>query len=286
MTALAGCGDTSPADADEPPFQPGEWSTLVARDWSAPPGSADTYRCTRIEVKEDLWISGFRPIAPLGTHHTVVTVSTTAWPLGDYDCGVGSLDLQMLYASGPGTDELVFPPGVGMRVRAGQFIHLNLHLFNASDQAMSGMSGIEVKVMADADVVHEADMTFAGSRDINIPSDGLPHEVAGGCIAPRDWNVFTLWPHMHQFATHQKVVVTPSGGPPQTVLDDAYSFTEQRNYPMPTLAIPEGARIDVTCTYVNTSGVIVRFGDSSNEEMCFAGMYKYPAGGHLFECAL
>lgn len=119
---------------------------------------------------------------------------------------------------------------------------------------------------------------------INIPSDGLPHDVVGGCTAPRDWNVFTLWPHMHQFATHQKVVITPPGGSPRTLLDDAYASTEQRNYPIPTLTIAKGTRIDVTCTYVNTSGVPLRFGDSSNEEMCFTGMYKYPAGGFLFEC--
>lgn len=289
LAALAGCGDVGdapPADDGLPPIAPGEWGTLVARGWSVPPGSADTYRCTRIEVKQDLWISGFRAISPPGTHHTVLTISNTAWPLGDYDCGVGSLDPQMLYASAIGTDQVTFPPGVGMRLRPGQFINLNLHLFNATDQPVSGRSGIEVKAMAAADVVHEADMTFAGSRTIEIPSDGLPHDVVGGCVAPRDWNVFTLWPHMHQFARHQKVTITPPGGSPQTVLDDAFAFGEQRNYPIATLPIAKGARIDVTCTYVNTSGVTVRFGDSSNEEMCFTGMYKYPAGGFLFECAL
>jgi hypothetical protein len=285
MAVLAGCGgdgDSSPDNTAEP----GKWGTLIAREWSVPPGSADIYRCTRIAVKQDMWISGIRSISPLGTHHTVVTISDTAWPLGDYDCGVGSLDLQMIYSSGVGTDELELPPGVGMLVRAGQFINLNLHLFNATDQTISGRSGIEVKAIAADDVVHEADMTFAGSRIIEIPSDGVPHDVLGGCIAPTDWNVVTLWPHMHRFATHQKFVVTPVGGPPQTVLDDAFVFNEQRNYRTPTLRIAKGTRIDVTCTYVNTSGVTVRFGDSSNEEMCFTGMYKYPAGGHLFQCAL
>jgi hypothetical protein len=37
---------------------------------------------------------------------------------------------------------------------------------------------------------------------------------------------------------------------------------------------------------VNNTGTELRFGDSSNEEMCFTGMYKYPAGGNLFQCAL
>jgi hypothetical protein len=28
------------------------------------------------------------------------------------------------------------------------------------------------------------------------------------------------------------------------------------------------------------------FGDGSDKEMCFTGMYKYPAGGNLFGCAM
>jgi hypothetical protein len=28
------------------------------------------------------------------------------------------------------------------------------------------------------------------------------------------------------------------------------------------------------------------FGDGSDKEMCFTGMYKYPAGGSLFSCAM
>jgi hypothetical protein len=139
--------------------------------------------------------------------------------------------------------------------------------------------------MVAADVVHEADMTFAGTQQINIPSDGQPHDAVGGCATPREYNVFALWPHMHQHAIHQKVVLNPAANP-ETLLDDAYQFTEQKNYPRAVKTIPKGSRIETTCTYVNNTGVPLMFGDSSNEEMCFTGIYKYPAGGFLFECAI
>lgn len=278
--------DGTGVDASVPDTsQPGDWAQLVGRDWTVPPGSADTYKCTRIRIEQEMWVAGFRAIAPVGTHHTVVTISNTSTPLGDYDCDVNNLDFQMLYASGVGTEELSFPAGVGMKLEAGQYIHLNLHLYNASDAPLTGFSGIEIKPIAAADVVHEADMVFAGSMDINIPSDGQPHTVSGGCNAPRDWNVFTLWPHMHQFATHQKLELTENGQP-VVLLDSAYDFEEQRNYTMATRLIKAGTPIRTTCTFVNNSGVSVTFGDSSNQEMCFTGMYKYPAGGHLFQCAL
>lgn len=265
---------------------PSDWTELIGRSWQVPPGSADTYKCKRIMITEDMWVTGFRAIAPLGTHHTVVTVSTNGSQVGDYDCGVSSLDFQMLYASGVGTQELMFPEGVAMKIKAGQFINLNLHLFNASDDLLSGTSGIEIKRVKQSDVVHEADMQFAGTTQINIPSDGQPHTVSGGCQISQPITLFTIWPHMHQFATHQTFEIT-KGGQVMKLLDNKpYSFEEQVNYQIAPLQLAAGDRIRTSCTYVNNSGVTVTFGDSSNQEMCFTGYYKYPAGGNLFQCAL
>ena len=70
-----------------------------------PPGATNTYECTRIRVANDMWIAGFRAASPVGTHHSVLTISTTNTATGDYDCFAGSLDTQMLYAAGVGTDD-------------------------------------------------------------------------------------------------------------------------------------------------------------------------------------
>ena len=261
------------------------WTELIARDWTVPPGSADTYKCRRIQIPSDMMVTGFRAIAPLGTHHTVVTISNSG-AIGDYDCSASNLDYQMLYASGVGTDTLAFPTGVAMKIKAGQYINLNLHLFNATDDPIDGHSGIEVKVVPAAEVVHEADMTFAGSLNFDIlPGDN--REVKGGCTLKSDWHIFTLWPHMHQFAKHQKLTITKTGQQPVALLDDPYSFLEQKNYPMTEMLLESGTRIDVTCTYNNSTNPpqTISFGDSSNEEMCFTGIYKWPTGGSLFQCA-
>jgi hypothetical protein len=263
-----------------------EWTQLIGRSWTVPAGSADTYKCTRIAVTQDVWVSGFRAIAPLGTHHTVVTISNNGSQLGDYDCQVGSLDLQMLWASGVGTKDLVFPDGVGMKLKAGQFINLNLHLFNASDAPLSGTSGIEIKPIEQAKVQHEADMMFAGSMNISIPSDNQPHDVSGGCTVNTPYNVFTVWPHMHQHATNQTLEITQSGVVKKVLDNVPYNLNEQINYQIEPMPLTAGDKIKTTCTFVNNTGTELRFGDSSNEEMCFTGMYKYPAGGNLFQCAL
>ena len=278
-------GDDDDVDASvDAPVTPDGWTELIARDWTVAPGAADTYKCRRIQINQDMWIAGFRAIAPLGTHHTVVTISDGG-QIGDYDCGAGTLDMQMLYASGVGTEELAFPSGVAMKIEAGQYVNLNLHLFNATDDPLDGHSGIEVKLMPANEVVHEANMAFAGDINFSIPP-GDNKTTTGGCTLQRDWHVFTLWPHMHQFANHQKLVARPPGGEAITLLDDAYSFFEQRNYPMAEMHLESGTEISVTCTYNNNTDPPknITFGDSSNQEMCFTGVYRWPPGDTLWEC--
>jgi hypothetical protein len=46
----------------------------------------------------------------------------------------------------------------------------------------------------------------------------------------------------------------------------------------------QGDQVNVRCTYTNPGNTAVTWGDSSTEEMCFTGLYRYPAGGNLFEC--
>lgn len=291
---LAACGGgggggsaDAPTGADAPSPDAGlvGFTELIGRDWAIDPGQTDVYKCVRVTVPEDVYIQQFAVAAPLGTHHTVLTISSGGAD-GEYDCNAGSLDYQMLFASGVGTDTLAFPDGVAIKVAAGSHLNLNLHLFDATDAVLSGHTAILVKAIPAAQVQQQAEMVFAGTFDIDVPSDGQPHTAQGGCTLPASSKVVALWPHMHQTATHQQVVYTPVGGSPVTVLDDDYAFSEQRNYPQAApIDMAAGARLDVTCTYVNDTGTGKTFGESSNSEMCFTGIYRYPAtGAGLFQC--
>jgi len=305
--AAAGCGksnsgnntvdapktgsDGAQVSLDAPPPPPG-FTPLIGRSWTVSAHGTDTYKCIRITTTEDMYISGFHVDAPQGTHHTVLTISQSGAD-GEYDCSAGNLDFQMLFASGVGTDDLIFPDGVGLHVPAGSKLNLNLHLFDATDNDLTGTTTIYVKQSATAPA-QLAEMVFSGTWDISIPKDGQPHPASGGCTLSQDATIFALWPHMHQTATHQLVELTPKGTSTATkILDDNYSFTEQKNYPQsPMITAHKGDQLKTTCTYVNDpndpdnhSPDPVTFGESSNAEMCFTGVYRYPAtGGNLFSC--
>jgi hypothetical protein len=252
----------------------GEWVTLIESDWQLSALTED-YWCATKTITEDMYIRAFRALAPQGTHHTVLSRANTGDPDGEFACGAGTLADQMLFASGVGTDDLIFPEGVAMEIKAGTQLLLNLHLFNTGQSPIEGLSGTLVQTVPLEEVQQQAEVIFAGSIAIVVPpmAEG---SADGWCQFPSDATVLTLWPHMHQYGTHMRIV-HESGAGDVTLHDGPFSFSEQVNYPIDPLLVKANERIHVYCSYNNTSAAPVTFGDSSTQEMCFAGLYRYPA---------
>jgi hypothetical protein len=280
VVVMAGCGGGS--------SMPSAPTEIIGRDWSVPPGT-ELYKCIGIQVDHDMYINQFQTENPMGEHHTVLTVADQlgglgGTKLGEYDCSVLTLDLEMLFASGVGTDALTMPEGVALEVKAGQFLHMNLHLFNTTDQTVSGHSGILATLIDPVPADHQAEMVFAGTFNIAV-APGATATVGGGCTFGHDANLFSYWPHMHQHATHQTVTMMV-GGQPKVLHDSPFDFSDQKNYPLaPMVAVHAGDSIRTDCTYTNTSNTVLQFGDSSTAEMCFTGLYRYPKQAFsLFDC--
>ena len=272
----------SPADAAVPS---GEWATLIDGEWTLSAGSED-YLCVRYTVPQDLFISEFRAIVPLGTHHSVLTVGQPSGPDGITSCTSFSNQPAMIYGAGINTDPIALPEGVAMRVRAGQQLLLNLHLFNASDAVLSGLSGVEMKTMAAEEVVHEAEVLLMGPLlDLRIPP-GISTQ-SGQCTMNGDVTLFMISPHLHQLGTHMRAVAVRDGQEDVVLFDQPYDFEDQQVHPIEPIEMALGDRVEVHCTYNNTTGSTVSWGESSDEEMCFATTYRYPAygGGISIVCA-
>jgi hypothetical protein len=252
----------------------GGWQTLVDASWDVASGS-ETYMCALTTVKEDTYIKAFRAIAPPGTHHTVVVVTDTDQPDGVFACSVSTLSDQMIFGSGVGTDELVFPDGVAMKIPAGRKVLVNLHLFNANASELQGVSGTEIQTIPAADVQQEAEVVMATTLDIDIPPMQIGSATAR-CTFGADSTVMTIFPHMHQYGRHMTVSHESAGG--DVVLHDgAFDFNEQLNYRIDPVMVRAGEAVRADCSYENTSAQTVNWGDSSLAEMCIAGVYRYPS---------
>jgi hypothetical protein len=289
---MGGGDDTPMVDASTVPTDdfvpPDGYTKLIGRGWSLKVGEQDIYRCVRVTIPEDMYVTSIIAQAPPGTHHTVLSIASgmAAGADGEQDCSVQTLGTHMLYASGVGTSPLDFPADVGLKIAKGTQIHLNLHLYNASDDAISGESGIWVKTSTTPPPML-AEMVFAGPLQFTIKGDKPPmtrQDITGECTINKSYKLFALWPHMHQTAVHQKLELI-RGTTTTTLLDKEYQFGEQKYWPQtPEIDVQANDKVKVTCTYINDTMHDISFGDSSDAEMCFGGMYRYPAANSNLFC--
>jgi hypothetical protein len=248
---------------------PGPFRPLLTASWTLPPGS-ERYRCARRTLAEDVTIRAFQPTAPLGTHHTVLSLADGARPDGDHDCGPIAGE-RAIYMSGVGSPPFELPEGVAVRLRAGQQLVLNLHLYNTdADHPLSGISGVEVAIAPGDTQVAQAEVILAGPLGFVI--DPGRQERTFRCTTTTPVTLFAIGPHMHRLGIG--MLVTRGE---EVLLDVPYSFDDQRFYPVGPIALAAGDRLDVTCIWNNDTGAPVSFGDSSDEEMCFAMLYRHPA---------
>jgi hypothetical protein len=249
----------------EPPIG---WQPLITKSWSLQPGTEQTSAIELISIDRDIYLSGMRPISPPGTHHTLLARGTSL------DSG------NIVYASGVGTNELVFPPGKGLKLEAGSLVALQLHVFNTTDAPLSGSSGIEVLEVPAAEVTEEVDLFLPGPRDLEIPPRQTS-TASGTCTVRGRQTLFALFPHMHQLGTHLKTTVT-AGGVPKVIHDAAYQFDEQAFLEIEPITLDAGDTITSECTWNNTTDNTVTYGESSTTEMCYSILFRYPAQSEEF----
>lgn len=262
--------------APEPtPTEPA-WEPLITADWELAPGD-ERYFCQRVTLTEDVYFSAIRAINPPGTHHTALTAEPGAAraPDGLSECR-SALSPQGIFGSGPGTDPVFYPDGVGLKLRAGQQLLLNLHVFNASAEILRGTSGTEIVRTTPDTIEHVAESVLAGPARLNLPA-GEETTVTGTCTMTRDTTLFAVQPHMHQLGIHMRGVAESSIEGTKVLHDGDFDFEQQLVYAIEPVQMRAGDKVSVACTFDNTTQAPVSLGESSNAEMCFLVLHRYPA---------
>ena len=288
--ACGGGGGPGPGPGDDDPTpdaaDPDGWQPLLRGDWSLG-ANEEGYFCVYATVPRDLDLKAFRPLTPNGTHHTVLTRYQGAVPDGTVRCNAGTNGQTMIYGSGVGAPDFVFPAGVGLRLAAGTRLLLNLHLYNASDAPITGTSGTLFQEAAAGELQHLAELVLAGPTfSLNVPP-GVTTQT-GTCnlsaVTSMPIQVFALSQHMHKLGKHMRSVVA-RGGTQIELQDIPYDFEKQSfQHRTPFVELRPGDVLTTHCTFNNDTGTMVRFGDSSDDEMCFTDLFYYPAQGASFVC--
>ncbi len=276
LFAVALCLSALGCEATQEPAP--EWTRLVEGTWSLPTGSEDPRWCGKTVVTEDTYVQAIRPVHPLGTHHTTLSLRDDDGATG---CTGSVLGPDIIYAAGLGSGELHLPEGVAIKLRKGQALYLGLHIYNATGAPLSGTSALEVVRADAAQMKYEADMLVAGPLGFSLVAG--PSTVKHQCTIKTEQTLFNIFPHMHQLGTHLKSTAMV-GGQPILLHDGDYKFNEQYQLPITPVTLRDGDTITTECTYENDTGKVVTFGESSDTEMCFSVLFRYPSNGTRF-CA-
>jgi hypothetical protein len=132
--------------------------------------------------------------------------------------------------------------------------------------------------------VHEVEGVLAGTMALNIPA-GETTVHTGYCTMKGDVTILAVAPHMHKLGIYEKIVAESAAQGEVVLHDEPYSFEEQSYKLIEPLNLLNGERVRIECTHHNTTTEDVFFGESTLSEMCFGGLYRYPALGGIFICA-
>lgn len=248
------------------------WQELALTDWKLG-GGQETYLCLTVTALGDTYITAFKSVGSLGTHHATLSVAGGLTDGVVDGCGPVAMYRQ-IFASGTKQVEQTMPKDVAMRIDYGQQVVLRLHLFNTQDDVLTGHSGVIVKTTSAYAVKQVAGSVLAGTISLSIPP-GMSTQT-GTCTLGVDATLFNVFPHMHQLGRSMKAVAVLADGAESTLYDGPFQFDEQLRYELDPLQLQAGDRVRVECTYDNPTGATVGFGESSRDEMCFLGLSSYP----------
>lgn len=230
-------------------------------------------------LTEDRWICALeiRPSNRDVAHHAVI-FATAGNLMGDN----GLLDVLGVWAVG--TQATVYPEGEGRIIRKGETLRTNLH-YHPNGQPQTDHIRIGF-YFGKGELKKEVASTLVGNIAFTIQPNAANQEVHATHIIDQDVTLVSMFPHMHLRGKDMTLDAYLPGGRQRTLLRvPAYDFNWQLfYYPDAPVKLPRGTRLELSAHYDNSAAnkhnpnpaAMVRFGESSNDEMNF-GLLEFTA---------
>ena len=234
-------------------------------------------------------ISGFEVKATKGTHHFVVWQYTgddrnpaDFWNGIAYVPGCTGLGPQNggnnadLFGMLPSQVRFHFPRGVAVRLEPHAVLFPNLHFHNYTDEPVLGQAVFNFLPARPGSVRHHAQTLTVGSLGISIPPLGTA-SLTAEWHTPTALNLVQLSTHEHRRGTRVTVHHVDATGADlgEMVVSESWEHPTVNWYQgAPRIEAGEGFRF--TCEWSNPDDIVVHFGVTSEDEMCFVTGYFYP----------
>jgi len=274
---VAGCGGSgSPASSD--PAPPAHGYQIKTPDYTVAAGE-EKYMCYSVQLAEasDVAITAFQSFASDQVHHVEVFQALGAEDPGLNTCdGTFKLTWLPLFGGGTSVGGLKVPDGAGFKLPKDATLLVQIHLLNATTQAVTQHLVVNMDYAADPTAVTPAGIFAFGSMSIDLKAGAANQQVTSSCALPLDLNVFAAQPHMHKLGTKLTFELGDDNSASSVVYKrDPWQFGGQ---PIDNWVtnLKKGQMGKVTCTYDNTTDHDVSYGESTTNEMCYLVLFYTP----------
>lgn len=257
---------------------------LVATD-----GDSNKYTCFVLDFEptEDTWLTALDVVAdPRVAHHAVLYLDTTGDPGAHFGSpGANSFDCRddldgdgwtFLHGWAPGMVPTVMPDGMGLKVKPGQRLVMQMHYYDDASQGIVDRPGYTLHTAGRDAISKDIYVVPAGSYSFTIPAGEVHTADESLTNEWLDITVYGTFPHMHRLGSAYEMRIDHEDGTSTCVARaDAWEFNNQQTYMFEEpLVWSPGDAATTSCTWDNTAGdEAVRFGESTDQEMCFFFTY-------------
>lgn len=281
----------TPAAADLHLHKPARGFQMRMESFTVSP-SGDREGCEHMVTpnRHPMDVAAFELKTTPGTHHFVVwdylgqdqnpadfwsgiEYSTACVGLGPQD---GSVTTANLFGMLSGHVHFRFPKGVAVRLQPQANVYANLHYHNYGATPVNTDAVFNFIRARKGSVKHHAQAFTVGTIQIDIPANGSA-SVTGDWHAPTDLNLVAVSTHQHRRGTDVLVHMIDAAG------NDMGKVVDSPNWEHPSvrwfqqaMRLQAGEGFRFTCSWQNPDDHPVRFGVTSEDEMCFVTGYFYP----------
>jgi len=228
---------------------------------------------------DEVQVLAYRPVTDNARvlHHWILYENDTSL----FGGGLGGKFLVGWAPGSPGGTG--FPDDVGLYMPNGAgSLRLDVHYYNLGNaEPASDQSGVELCITRTPRPQTATVVGLTGDATARVGRSDNATPCTVNLTGTDAVTFLSVSPHMHKLGVHAKLDLTRSGQT-SSLHDAPFDFEDQQIYTLDDVAIRDGDVLTTTCSFENDTGRTVRFGQNSDDEMCFNFVTYYPMGA--FQC--